>query len=545
MKLAALLLFAGLLRAQPPQQPVPQDPDKARLEGHVFNAVTGEPIRKTKLTLRMNVAALQTTRQQQGPITSYIATSDAAGKFEFPNVDPGDYQLTATREGYATVRLGNGTNGPKKPDPILLNQSDRKAGLVVKLTPYGAIAGVLVDDDGDPVRSLTVAAMTWNYTSNGRELKEVRTASSNDLGEYRIYDIPPGKYYLKINPPRLQLRGGDPDNSFSPVFYPNSIQASGAVVQEIAPGQQLRGVNFNLHNGRFATIRGKVIAPPGAHAGAGLLIATEGGTSSTSGGVDDKDGKFEFHGVPPGTIFVTGDYSLNSQRYDTMLQVEVGTSDINGLELRPVPPMDVTGSLRIDGTTDTQVRQLGISLDGPSAGHNVGTNATIREDGSLLFHNIAAGLYRLALNRLQSLYIKSIQWGTQDITDLPLDLLGGAPPRTELAIVLGADAGQMEGIVTGDQSEPADSAIVTLVPTGAHHSRPFYKIATADAAGHFTISGIAPGTYKLWAWDKVDRNAVMYDPDFLRPYEGAAQSLSVASSDKKVIELKLTLNREQ
>ena len=547
MRGAIFLLSAGLLCAQPPQQPVPQDPDKARLEGHVFNSVTTEPLRKTKLTLRMNVAAQQNgrTQPQQQPVTSYTVTSDAEGAFAFPNVDPGDYQLIATHDGFADVRLGNNT-GVKKADPIQFGPSDRKSAFVIKMIPYGTIGGLLLDEDGDPIRNLTVAAMKWQYTSNGRELREARTATSNDLGEYRIFDVPPGKYLVKINPPRLRLSTREVDKTFAPVFYPGVLPISGAVVQEIAPGQQLRALNFNLRRTQFATIRGRVIAPAGSNMNAGLLMAMDGGTSSSSGGTDDKEGKFAFYGIPPGPIYVTGGYTVAGQRYDTMVEVEVGSTDINGLELRPVPPMDVGGSLRIAGETTIKPSAIGVSLEGPSAGHNATSEATIRDDGSLLFHQVSAGKYRVTLGRLQNtLYIKSIQWGTQDITDLPLDLLGGVPPRTELAIVLGTDSGQIEGIVSTENSAPADSAMVTLVPTGGHHSRPFYRTATADNAGHFTIRAIAPGSYKLYAWDKVDPNAVMYDPDFLRPYEALGEIVEVRSSDKKVLEVKLIVNKEQ
>jgi hypothetical protein len=37
----------------------------------------------------------------------------------------------------------------------------------------------------------------------------------------------------------------------------------------------------------------------------------------------------------------------------------------------------------------------------------------------------------------------------------------------------------------------------------------------------------------------------MYDPDFLRPYEAAAQTIEIAPNDKKTPELKLILNQEQ
>jgi hypothetical protein len=542
VRLAVFLLSAGLL-AQP-QQPVPQDPDKARLEGQVFNSVTGEPLRKARLTLRMNVAQRSGGRQQQQPVTSYIVTSDAEGKFAFANVDPGDYQLTASRDGFADVRLGN-NNGLRKPEPILLGHSDRKTEFNIKMIPYGTISGVLADEDGDPIRNLPVAAMTWRYTANGRELNEVRTATSNDLGEYRIFDVPPGKYFVKINPQRLGLNHAESERAFAPAFYPGTLQVSGAMMQDLAPGQQLRGLNFNLRSARFATIRGQVIGPPGSSLNCGLLIATDGGSSSVGGGTEDKDGRFTFRGVPPGPIFVTGGYSIAGQRYDTMMEVDVGSSDINGLELRPVPPVDVTGSIRIAGESPIKPSQISLSLEGPSAGHNQTSGATIRDDGSLLFHMISAGKYRVNLGRLQNLYIKSIQWGTQDITDLPLDLLSGVPARTELSIMLGADSGQIEGIATTEKSEPADSATVTLVPTGAHRSRPFYKTVTTDSAGHFTIRGIAPGSYKLFAWDKVNANAVIYDPDFLRPYESLGEGIEVSSSDRKVIELKLIVNKEQ
>ena len=140
MKTALFLALPLALVAQPPQ-PVPQDPAKARLEGQVLNSVTNEPLHKTRLTLRMNVAAMTTARQQQPAVTStYTVTSDVMGKFEFPNVDPGDYQLTIRRDGFANLVLG-AKNSARKTDPILLGPGDRKTDFLVRLVPYGSIAG--------------------------------------------------------------------------------------------------------------------------------------------------------------------------------------------------------------------------------------------------------------------------------------------------------------------------------------------------------------------------------------------------------------------
>jgi hypothetical protein len=514
----------------------------------VFDSVTGEPLRKTRLTLRMNVAQQQgqSRQQQQQLVTTYTVTSDAEGKYTFTNVDPGDYQLTAVHDGFAGLRLGD--RSARKPEPVVLGPKDTKTDFNLKLIPYGAISGVLIDEDGDPIRSLPVSAMKWQYTSSGRELREVRKATSNDHGEYRIFDLPAGKYLVKINPDRLDLRSQEPGTMVAPVFYPGVMEASRATPQDLVPGQDLRGINFNLRRARFATIHGQVIAPAGSATSAGLLIVTDGGDGTNSiGGGTSADGKFTFAGVPPGPIYVTGGYTVAGQRADTMVEVDVGSTDIKGLELRPVPPMEITGAIRIAGQTAIKPSQIAFRLRGPSAGHQEhGSDvATIRDDGSLLFHQMTAGKYRVELDRLQNLYIRSIQWGTQDITDSGLDLLNGVPARTELTIVLGADAGLIEGIATTEKSEPAEGATVTLVPTGTHRSRAFHKSTNADSAGHFTIRGIAPGAYKLYAWDKVDTNAVIFDPEFLRPYEVLGQAIEVAPADKKVVELKVIANKEQ
>jgi hypothetical protein len=528
-----LLLLASLALAQT------QDPEKARLEGRVFHAVTEEPLRKTRLTLRMNVA------ERNQPASTYAVTSDAEGKYVFANVDPGDYQLNAVHDGFAPLRLGD--RSVRKPEPIVLNAKDTKADFNLKLVPFGAISGVLVDEEGDPIRNLPVSAMKWQYTSTGRELREEQQATSNDRGEYRIFDLPAGKDFIKINPDRLGLRPQDPGTAVAPVFYPGVLEATRATPQELAAGQDLRGINFSLRRARFATIRGQVIAPTGAYTSAGLLIASDSGTNSRGGGTDTADGKFTFAGVPPGPIYVTGGYRIGNQSYDTMVLVDVGSEDIKGLELHPVVPIDLTGSIRIAGQSPIKPSQISLRLRGPAAGHEEhGTDtAAIRDDGSLLFHQLPAGKYRVELTRIQNLYIKSIQWGTQDVTDSGIDLLNGMPARTELAIVLGADGAQIEGIVTTDKGEPAVESIVTLVPTSGHRSQPFDKSRTVDSTGHFTIRGIAPGSYKLFAWDKVDPNAVVYDPEFLRPYEALGSAVEVGASDKKVIELKVVTNKEQ
>jgi hypothetical protein len=60
----------------------------------------------------------------------------------------------------------------------------------------------------------------------------------------------------------------------------------------------------------------------------------------------------------------------------------------------------------------------------------------------------------------------------------------------------------------------------------------------ADSGGRFTISGVPPGDYKLFAWDEIDRGAYL-DPDFLQPYEDFGKAVRVEEGSNVTLQLDL------
>ena len=65
--------------------------EKCRVEGTVLNAVTGQPVRKAKLSLM--------PAKGGEPV---IGASDAQGRYALSNVAPGVYRLFVSRDGYQT-----------------------------------------------------------------------------------------------------------------------------------------------------------------------------------------------------------------------------------------------------------------------------------------------------------------------------------------------------------------------------------------------------------------------------------------------------------
>src|SRR5882757_11416074 len=89
--LGFLLFLSTAASAQTP-------PLKARIEGRLENAITGEPLRKGVLRLRTAASTLR------GP--QYFVESDSHGNFVFEQVEPGSYVLSADHAGFLRGNYG-------------------------------------------------------------------------------------------------------------------------------------------------------------------------------------------------------------------------------------------------------------------------------------------------------------------------------------------------------------------------------------------------------------------------------------------------------
>lgn len=79
----------------------------------------------------------------------------------------------------------------------------------------------------------------------------------------------------------------------------------------------------------------------------------------------------------------------------------------------------------------------------------------------------------------------------------------------------------------------AATPAVTYAP--AQH---LFKSVSTDQYGHFDLHGLAPGKYRLFSWDGVEKDE-WEDTDFLKESEEKGVTIEVKDSDRKAIELKL------
>ena len=65
-----------------------------------------------------------------------------------------------------------------------------------------------------------------------------------------------------------------------------------------------------------------------------------------------------------------------------------------------------------------------------------------------------------------------------------------------------------------------------------------HKTTLTDASGKFQMRGLPPGTYKIFAWEEADKDAIM-DLDFVLQYEENGTRLEIHDGETQKIELEV------
>jgi len=164
----------------------------ARLRGRVTAVETGGPVRRAQVRI-------------SGPdIGSKTAITDADGRYEFRDLPGGRFNVSATKSGFVTVQYGQlrpfeSGKAIDLVDGQVMDKAD------IAMPRGGVISGRLVDEFGDPIADAVVNAMRSAWSGGRRRLQPTgRTSMTNDLGQFRIYGLSPGDYYVSAT-----NRGGD------------------------------------------------------------------------------------------------------------------------------------------------------------------------------------------------------------------------------------------------------------------------------------------------------------------------------------------------
>lgn len=515
------------------------------VEGRITNSLTGEPVRKAQVMLRRAEA------RPQAPLT---ATTDAGGRFVLQNVEPGRYRVDAERNGYVRGNF-NGRSISRSGMTINVAAGQEMKGLDLKLTPQAVITGRVLDEEGEPVANANVQCLKYQYLRGKRQLAPAGSGNTNDLGEYRLFGLAPGRYFLSaqiwgmqqalaaaaVGAGAVSQRPAGPEEAYVPTYYPRTNDPAAASPVQLNPGDTARGIDLQLLRTRTLRVSGRVINNTGITARHVMvdLRPRQGAGTPQRTSVRDSDGYFELRGVAPGSYVLAAALFFEKTFYSARVAVDVGAVNVEDLQLQLSQGAEVKGVLRAEEDAPITKGNVRVFLTPRAEGISFGgAPQTLADNGSFTFQNVAADEFTLNVSGLpEGFFVKQVRLGDRDITYSAVDLSQGA--AGVLQILVSAKGAQVDGTVTDADGNPAPAAQVVLVPDGDRREvLQLYRSVATDQSGAFQLRGLPPGDYRLFAWQQVEDGAWM-DPDFLAPMAAKGEKVSLAEGGRESRPLKM------
>jgi protocatechuate 3,4-dioxygenase beta subunit len=524
------------------------DPSREKLclvGGQVVNGDTKEPLRKAHIVL---------TNKDSQSADPYVAITGSDGRFRIEAILPARYYINVQHVGYVSKSYGEGDDGTSS-TVLSLNAGQSVTEMLFRLQRYGVVTGRVLDEDGDPAQGIEVEVV-HRYKFQGKAALSVGTrVETNDLGEYRLFDIRPGSYYLRASPPSgngriigkvilgdsiLSSVGG-----YAATYYPSVSEVSRASEIEVRGGDEIPRIDIVLRRVRSHKIRGQIFNaavenPSSGRTEVWLMPKDEDSDHRMHRAEpDQKSGAFEINDVPDGSYDILASY--RDTQGDFMGSVSVGVigADVDSVRVVITRGAEIRGRLIWEGKTPRQTVTIALR-EKEGVGHYTAETAA---DGTFSIRGVMDGLYEFhALSGFNCCYLKSAVAQGMDVLNQGLQVSSGSA-ASPVELVYSSNTCVIEGTVAGEDGSPAQGAMVVLVseakPLGMEaYDWELYRTESTDQYGHFAFDSIPPGSYRAFAWQKIDRESYT-DSEFRKGFEQKAAVLSISESEKKTIQLTL------
>jgi Carboxypeptidase regulatory-like domain len=484
-----------------------------------------------------------------------IATKTTAdGHFELKNVPPGQYKLKVFRNGYVEQEL----NQKKPGDPgatFTLRPAQRIPDLIFKLGRAAVITGKVFDEDGEPMAGISVRAMRQVFRDGQKSFSTTGEQQTNDLGEFRLFGLAPGRYYISAELAGWNRVVGDREFSssekstgergYAKVFYPSALEVARASSVYVKEGDEIPSVDILMKEVTVYRVRGKVqyLFP---HRGTGdtqLVVMRRGQKLDwafiTEQEVVKADSSFQIPELAPGEYTVRAYFFDQGKFFSTQEDVDVVNADVNGLMLVIAPGVDIPGHLLWEGKPSLDGERATINLSPEESGvGGWGGQAHVEENNQFTLKEVPQGTFRITVDGIsKDCYIKRVHLGETALPDRLLHAKRGV--TGQLDITISSKGARLQGMVVNDESTPVAGVWVVAVPEESKRNlRDLYKSVTTDQYGHYDLRGLAPGKYAIFGWDGVERGE-WEDPEFLKTNAATGVTVEMSDSDTKSADLQL------
>jgi hypothetical protein len=480
---------------------------------------------------------------------THAAVTDANGRFTIKNVEGGDYQVIARAEGH--FKPADDTPGSVwAGKDISVFDGEQVIGVILEMLPGSTISGRVESLDRERVTGAQVEALQASYVNGRMTLQEVKATSTDDLGEYRLFWLPPGDYYIRA---RFRPTTADRPERYAPVFFPEIPEEEIAPVVTVTAASEASAIDVRVAAEPLGgvTISGRVTDADLADlVVTAVYVVPRDRTVTLATDVSDAlkneasglaDGQFVIREVPPGQynlfpIVKDDDGNILTAR----IPVNVEDKNLESLSAELSPTVELRGRVTLDGESANNEVAL-ISLDGLPG---ILLSQPVKPDpktGEFVFPRVIPGQYSVRLAApLDSpdAYVADLRQRDESVFDRGFSVTEDDPEPVELMIR--SQGGSVSGTVFDSTLiRPFGRATVALVPDDPHRRNfVLYRTAVALRDSTFSLTGVAPGSYKLFAWPTATPGA-WENAAFLRKYEDRGLAVVVEENATTAVRLQV------
>lgn len=551
-----------------------------RLRGRVMAADNGTALRRAQVRI-------------SGPdIGSKTALTDAQGRYEFRDLPAGRFSVSVTKAGFVAMQYGQ-TRPFESGKQIDLAEAQVMDRADVSLPRGSVLAGRVVDEFGEAVADAEVQAMRMQFQNGKRRMvPSGRNAMTNDLGQFRIYGLPPGEYFVSAslrNSSAMVIdmlaggtggpTGSNQSSGYASTYYPSTPNPHEAQRVALAVSQELASVDIQLQPVRLARISGTAVGSDGKPmAGAMVMLMPAmrdtmmfmpGGSARTN-----RDGQFTLNGVTPGEYslqvqssgtFVSaagnamtfalstvdrsegGPAAPQPEREFAMANVGVAGEDISGMVVVGTRGAKASGMVSFEGgmkpedLNTMRITAPSVDTDSPVVMTMIGAS-NVKETGAFEVDGLIGARVFRAANLPKGWFLKRVTVNGDDVTDKGVEFKPGEDV-SGVEVELTNRTTTINGTVTDDRGQALkDYTVVIFAEDQAKWTLPMNRwIASArpDQEGRFRFTNLPPGSYNAIAVEYVASGEWM-DPEWMARAAKKATRITVEEGATKSLDLKLS-----
>lgn len=553
------------------------------IQGRVTTDAAGRtPVRHALVTIAPTTGGAALTQH-----------ADDEGRFAFRDVASGRYRVSASKP--AHLANEHGAKQPGRPGVPVAVAARETAMLSLVLPPSSVITGRVVDDRGRPISDAGVRALVVRSSTAGPSIVTAPAATpaealTDDRGEYRIYGLPPGEYYVGATPPPAAVVGRETTEAEmtwvrsargsaaavmpprgltlaqAPAFHPSAGTLAQAVPIALGLSEERAGVDIRLRGESVYTLTGRVATSAGQPApGARLTLMPEGlfvptarfGSSATPGLGYSYGGLVNVAASPQGAFDIRslapGRYTLIAREAKagasgavewSSTSVVIDAGDRHDVVVTLQPTATVVASFDASAAAlPGGVSRLSLALAPASSDPGAVTISGVKPDaeGRFAVRGVAPGSYWLRVTGLPAGWtLHSAASNNRDVLDRPLVVSPGGA-AIEVSVRVTDRPGQITGTFTDASGRAATDYLVIVFPADREHwrtgSRHIQAVRPATD-GRFTIRALPAGSYRLAAvWDAEPDE--WFNPAFLSGLLPGAIAVEVGDGETRTQDIQI------